>query len=45
MKKIERLGMRVNPDDKKAWEAAAIQQGLSLSAWIEKVLNKEVKTS
>jgi predicted HicB family RNase H-like nuclease len=41
MKKIERLGMRVNPEDKKRWEKAAIANGLSLSAWIEKVLNAQ----
>lgn len=42
MKKIERLGMRVNPDDKKKWEKAALVKGQSLSTWIEKTLNDHV---
>lgn len=41
MKKIERLGMRVSPDDKKQWEKAATASGLSLSAWVEKTLNSQ----
>jgi predicted HicB family RNase H-like nuclease len=41
MKKIERLGMRVNPEDKKRWETIAIADGLSLSAWVEKTLNAQ----
>lgn len=43
MKKIERLGMRVDPEDKKKWERAALASGQSLSTWIEKTLNAQVK--
>lgn len=35
----ERLGMRVNPEDKKRWKQAASHQNSSLSMWIETVLN------
>ncbi len=42
MNRNERLGMRVKAEDKKQWQAAAEAEGMSLSAWIEKVLNSMV---
>lgn len=41
MKKTTRLGIRVSPEEKQWWQRAANEQGLSLSAWISKVLNNE----
>lgn len=42
MKKTERFGMRLNAEDKKEWEKIAFSQGMSLSAWIEKIVNQEI---
>jgi hypothetical protein len=35
--------MRVSPEEKQWWEAAARERGLSLSSWIATVCNEEVK--
>jgi hypothetical protein len=42
MKKTTRLGIRVSPEEKKWWQDAANQSGMSLSAWISHVLNGRV---
>lgn len=40
MKKTARLGLRVTPQEKIWWEAAAKEQGFnSTAAWISSVLN------
>jgi len=39
MERSDRLGMRVRTEDKKRWKEAARRQNLSMSMWIEVVLN------
>lgn len=39
MERNDRLGMRVKPEDKQRWKAAAAKHNLSMSMWIEQVLN------
>lgn len=34
MKKSERLGIRLTPEQKKSWEAAAAANNMSVSKWI-----------
>lgn len=34
MKKSERLGIRLSPEEKKAWERAAAANNMSVSAWV-----------
>jgi len=34
MKRSSRIGLRVTPEEKKVWEQAAAQAGMSLSAYI-----------
>lgn len=39
MERNDRLGMRVRPEDKERWKQAATRQNISMSMWIETVLN------
>lgn len=40
MDRTDRLGLRVNPQDKKRWKEAAAKVDMSMSAWIEINLNR-----
>jgi predicted HicB family RNase H-like nuclease len=42
MKKNARLGMRVDSLDKKKWREAAARSNMSLSAWIEHALRRQL---
>lgn len=41
--RTERLLMRVRAEDKAAWQAQADLDGVTLSAWVEAVLNRSAK--
>jgi predicted HicB family RNase H-like nuclease len=43
MQRIDRLGIRVRPQDKAIWKAVAAAEGKSLSSWIESKLNEAAK--
>lgn len=45
MDKTASIGIRVSPDDRKAWEAAAKADGRSLSDWITRRCNGAPTTS
>jgi predicted HicB family RNase H-like nuclease len=42
-KRNARLGTRCRASDKKKWQQAAQKEGISLSSWIERLLNAEIE--